>query len=154
MPEPDNRIDVQYAISADGVPAAEKLRHWVDTALQGQRAGAELALRIVDEAEITSLNRQYRGKDGPTYVLSFRFDPMPGVMTEQLGDIVICAPVVAAEAVAQGKSLEAHWAHIVIHGVLHLLGYDHHGEKEAQEMEALETRLLAALGYPHPYESQ
>jgi probable rRNA maturation factor len=151
VPEPDNRIDVQYAISADGIPAPEKLRHWVDCGLQGRCPEAELALRIVDEAEITALNRQYRGKDGATNVLSFPYVPMPGVVTEQLGDIVICAPVVAAEAVAQGKSLEAHWAHMVIHGVLHLLGYDHHGEKEAQEMEALEIRLLAALGYPDPY---
>jgi probable rRNA maturation factor len=151
VPEPDNRIDVQYAISADGIPAPEKLRHWVDCGLQGRCPEAELALRIVDEAEITALNRQYRGKDGATNVLSFPYVPMAGVVTEQLGDIVICAPVVAAEAVAQGKSLEAHWAHMVIHGVLHLLGYDHHGEKEAQEMEALEIRLLAALGYPDPY---
>jgi probable rRNA maturation factor len=151
MPEPDSRIDVQYAIGAEGIPAPEQLRHWVDCALQGQRPGAELALRIVDAAEITALNRQYRGKDGATNVLSFPFDPMPGVETAQLGDIVICAPVVAAEAVAQGKSLEAHWAHIVIHGVLHLLGHDHHGEQQAQEMETLEIRLLAALGYPDPY---
>jgi probable rRNA maturation factor len=151
VPQPDDRIDVQYAISADGIPAPETLRHWVDCALQGRRPEAELALRIVNEAEITALNRQYRGKDGPTNVLSFPFDPMPGVVTEQLGDIVICAPVVAAEAVAQGKSLEAHWAHIVIHGVLHLLGYDHHGEQDAQEMEALEIRLLAELGHPDPY---
>jgi probable rRNA maturation factor len=151
VPEPDDRIDVQYAISADGIPAPEKLRHWVECALQGGHPEAELALRIVDEAEITALNRQYRGKDGATNVLSFAFSPMPGVVTEQLGDIVICAPVVAAEAVAQGKSLEAHWAHIVIHGVLHLLGYDHHEEKDAQEMESLEIRLLAALGHPDPY---
>ena len=151
MTEPDDRIDVQYAISAEGIPAPEKLRHWVECALQGRHAGGELALRIVDEAEITALNRQYRGKDGATNVLSFPFSPMPGIETEQLGDIVICAPVVAAEAVAQGKSLEAHWAHMVIHGVLHLLGHDHHGEKQAQEMESLEIRLLAALGYPDPY---
>jgi probable rRNA maturation factor len=151
MSEPDDRIDVQYAISADGIPAPEKLRHWVESALQGRHPDAELALRIVDEAEITALNRQYRGKDGATNVLSFRFSPMPGVVTEQLGDIVVCAPVVATEAVSQGKSLEAHWAHMVIHGVLHLLGHDHHEEKDAQEMEALEIRLLAALGYPDPY---
>jgi len=151
MQEPDNRIDVQYAITADGIPAPDKVCHWVDCALQGQRPVAELAVRIVDEAEITALNRQYRGKDGATNVLSFPFDAMPGVTTGQLGDVVICAPVVAAEAVAQGKTLEAHWAHIVIHGVLHLLGHDHHRDEEAQEMEALEIRLLAALGFPDPY---
>jgi len=151
MPEPGDGIDVQYAISADGIPAPEKLRSWVECALQGRHPGAELAVRIVDEAEITALNRQYRGKDGATNVLSFPFSPMPGVVTEQLGDIVICAPVVAAEAVAQGKPLEAHWAHMVTHGVLHLLGHDHHEEKDAQEMESLEIRLLAGLGYPDPY---
>jgi len=151
MQEPDARIDVQYAINADGIPAPDDVRHWVDCALQGRRPAAELAVRIVDEAEITALNRQYRGKDGATNVLSFPFEGMPGVVTEQLGDIVICAPVVAAEAVTQGKSLQAHWAHIVIHGVLHLLGYDHHRDAEAQTMEALETSLLASLGFPDPY---
>jgi probable rRNA maturation factor len=151
MQEPETRIDVQYAITADGIPAPDQLRHWVDCALEGRRPAAELAVRIVDEAEITALNRQYRGKDGATNVLSFGFDAMPGVETEQLGDIVICAPVVAAEAVTQGKPLDAHWAHIVVHGVLHLLGHDHHRDREAQEMEALEIRLLASLGFPDPY---
>jgi len=151
MQEPDSRIDVQYAINADGIPSPEDVRHWVGCALQDRRPAAELAVRIVDEAEITALNRQYRGKDGATNVLSFPFEDMPGVVTEQLGDIVICAPVVAAEAVTQGKSLQAHWAHIVIHGVLHLLGYDHHRDTEAQAMEALETRLLASLRFPDPY---
>ncbi len=151
MQEPDTRIDVQYAITADGIPAPEEVRRWVDCALAGRRPAAELAVRIVDEAEITALNRRYRGKDGATNVLSFPFDAMPGVETEQLGDVVICAPVVAAEAVTQGKSLQAHWAHIVIHGVLHLLGFDHHLDDEAQQMEALEIRLLASLGLPDPY---
>jgi probable rRNA maturation factor len=151
MLDAETRIDVQYAISADGIPAQDKVRHWVECALEGRRPAAELAVRIVDEAEITALNRRYRGKDGATNVLSFPFDAMPGVETEQLGDIVICAPVVAAEAVTQGKPLEAHWAHIVIHGVLHLLGHDHHRDAEAQEMEALEVRLLASLGFPDPY---
>jgi probable rRNA maturation factor len=151
MPGPDNRVDVQYAITAEGIPAPDAVRHWVACALQDQRPEAELAVRIVDEAEITALNRKYRGKDGATNVLSFPFDPMPGLATEQLGDVVICAPVVAAEAVAQGKALEAHWAHIVIHGVLHLLGHDHRRDREAQAMEALEIRLLAELGFPDPY---
>jgi probable rRNA maturation factor len=151
MQEPDARIDVQYAITADGIPEADEVRLWVDCALEGRRTAAELAVRIVDEAEITSLNRRYRGKDGATNVLSFPFEAMPGVETEQLGDIVICAPVVATEAVTQGKPLEAHWAHIVIHGVLHLLGHDHHVDETAQEMEALEIRLLASLGFPDPY---
>jgi probable rRNA maturation factor len=151
MQEPDTRIEVQYAFTADGLPEPDAVRRWVDCALEGRRPAAELAVRIVDEAEITALNRRYRGKDGATNVLSFPFDAMPGVETEQLGDIVVCAPVVAAEAVTQRKSPEAHWAHIVIHGVLHLLGHDHHREEAAQEMEALEIRLLASLGFPDPY---
>lgn len=151
MQEPDPGIEVQYAINAVGIPAPDEVQRWVECALQGRRPDAELAVRIVDEAEITALNRQYRGKDGATNVLSFPFEDMPGVVTEQLGDIVICAPVVATEAVTQGKSLQAHWAHIVIHGVLHLLGYDHHRDAEAQEMEVLETRLLASLGFADPY---
>jgi probable rRNA maturation factor len=151
MQEPDNRIEVQYAIDTAGIPEPEVLRRWADRALQGRHPAAELAVRIVDEAEITALNRQYRGKDSATNVLSFPYEAMSGVETEQLGDIVICAPVVAAEAVTQGKSLEAHWAHMVIHGVLHLLGYDHHRDVDAQDMESLETRLLASLGFPDPY---
>jgi probable rRNA maturation factor len=151
MQEPDNRIEVQYAIDTAGIPEPEVLRRWADRALQGRHPAAELAVRIVDEAEITALNRQYRGKDSATNVLSFPYETMSGVETEQLGDIVICAPVVAAEAVTQGKSLEAHWAHMVIHGVLHLLGYDHHRDVDAQDMESLETRLLASLGFPDPY---
>jgi len=149
----DTRIDVQYAVSADGIPGAESIRQWVELALPADNAAAELTVRIVDEAEITALNRQYRGKDGPTNVLSFPHEEIPGVAADLLGDIVICAPVVAAESVAQDKPLEAHWAHMVIHGVLHLLGYDHHKEGEASRMEATETELLAALGYANPYES-
>lgn len=152
MQAPEARIDVQYAVNTDGIPAPELLRHWVDCALQDRRPAAELAVRIVDEAEMTALNRQYRGKDGVTNVLSFPFVAMPGIETEQLGDIVVCAPVVAAEAVTQGKPLEAHWAHIVVHGALHLLGYDHHHDEEAQAMESRETRLLASLGFPDPYQ--
>ena len=153
MPEPDPGIDVQYAINAGGVPTPDEVRLWVACALEGRHPAAELAVRIVDEAEMTALNRQYRGKDGVTNVLSFPFGGMPGLVSQQLGDIVICAPVVGAEAATQGKSPEAHWAHMVIHGVLHLLGHDHHRDAEAQEMEALEIRLLTALGFPDPYSS-
>jgi probable rRNA maturation factor len=144
-------IDVQYAVSADGIPGAELIRQWVEQALPAGSRAAELTVRIVDEAEITALNRQYRGKDGPTNVLSFPCEQIPGIASGLLGDVVICAPVVASEAVAQDKPLEAHWAHIVIHGVLHLLGYDHHNDDEANRMEATETELLAKLGYTNPY---
>ena len=112
----------------------------------------ELSLRLVDEAESADLNQRYRGKAGPTNVLSFPFEPPPGIKGPRyLGDLVICVPVVAREAAEQGKAPEAHWAHLVVHGVLHLLGYDHLDEAEAQAMEALETRLLANLGFPPPY---
>lgn len=148
----DTQIDVQYAVSAEGIPAAELIRQWVAQALPADRAAAELTVRIVDEAEITALNRQYRGKDGPTNVLSFPYEQIPGIAAALLGDVVICAPVVASESVAQDKPLEAHWAHMVIHGVLHLLGYDHHNDGEAGRMEATETKLLAELGYASPYE--
>ena len=148
----DTQIDVQYAVSADGMPGAELIRQWVAQALPADRAAAELIVRIVDEADITALNRQYRGKDGPTNVLSFPYDQIPGIAAALLGDVVICAPVVASESVAQDKPLEAHWAHMVIHGVLHLLGYDHHNDDEASRMEATENELLAGLGYASPYE--
>jgi len=110
-------------------------------------------VRVVDEAEITALNRRYRGKDSATNVLSFPYAGMPGVDSPLLGDVVICAPVVVAESVQQGRPLEAHWAHLVIHGVLHLQGYDHHADTEAQRMEAVETRLLASLGFPDPWQA-
>ena len=97
------------------------------------------------------LNGEYRGQDRATNVLAFAFDPIRGVETDLLGDVVICAPVVADEAHRQGKSLPAHWAHMVIHGVLHLCGYDHADGRQAAEMEALEVRLLRDLGYPDPY---
>lgn len=146
-----HNISVQYAVAADGMPGEDAIRQWATLALQAGREGAELSVRVVDTAEITALNRQYRGKDGATNVLSFPFDGMAGVETALLGDVVVCAPVVAAEAVQQGKPLQAHWAHLVIHGVLHLQGYDHHGDVEAQRMEALESKLLARLGYPDPW---
>jgi probable rRNA maturation factor len=144
-------VDVQYAVSADGIPGIASIRQWVMQALPAGQSAAELTIRIVDEAEITSLNMQYRGKDGATNVLSFPYEPMAGVDTELLGDVVICAPVVASEAIAQGKPLEAHWAHLVIHGVLHLLGYDHKQQHDALRMESAETELLADLGYQNPY---
>ena len=144
-------VDVQYAMAVDGIPGEDAIRQWVLLALPEQKKEAELTVRIVDEAEITALNRQYRGKDGPTNVLSFPYEGIPGVATELLGDIVICAPVVASEAVAQHKPLDAHWAHIVVHGVLHLLGFDHQHDDHAHQMEAREAELLASLGYANPY---
>ena len=144
-------IEVQYAFSSAALPEAAPIRRWAESVLQQQATPVELVIRIVDEAEMTALNQQYRGKDGPTNVLSFPVG-LPGEAgAVLLGDIVICAPVVASECVAQDKSPDAHWAHLVIHGVLHLLGYDHITDDEAQRMESTETRLLAELGFDDPY---
>lgn len=149
-------LDLQNALegpeAAIGLPPAEQFERWAASAIGGNREGAELTIRIVGETEGTELNEHYRPeKKGPTNVLSFPFEAPEGVTLPLLGDIVICAPVVEREAAAQGKPPEAHWAHLVVHGCLHLLGYDHIDPEEAQEMELLETRILAGLGYSNPY---
>jgi probable rRNA maturation factor len=149
-----HHIDIQFAIELEGMPSGDRLRRWAGLALQEREEGTELVLRIVDEAEITALNQQYRGKGSPTNVLSFPYEALPGVETRLLGDIVICAPVVMREAIQQSKSLEAHWSHMVIHGVLHLLGYGHQDPDEAARMEQLEVRLLKQMGYSDPYRLQ
>ena len=151
MSDQHQAINVQYAVTVDGMPQADAIRQWALQTLPDNKKNSELTIRVVDEAEITALNRQYRGKDGATNVLSFPYEAIAGVETDLLGDIVICAPVVASESVAQAMPLDAHWAHIVIHGVLHLLGYDHHQDDEAHRMEARETELLDSLGYANPY---
>lgn len=133
------------------LPTRKQFQRWVAAALNGQRDAAEVSIRIVDEAEGAELNRTWRHKDYATNVLSFPAELPPGIRSPLLGDLVICAPVVIREAAQQGKSPEAHWAHLVVHGTLHLLGYDHETEAEAEAMEALETRMLAGLGYPDPY---
>lgn len=133
------------------LPAAAAVRRWARTVLSHHGRGGEVTVRIVGEQESAALNERYRHKTGPTNVLSFPYGPPEQTMTPLLGDIVICAPVVLAEARAQGKTAEAHWAHMVVHGVLHLLGYDHETDGEARDMEALEATLLRHMGYPHPY---
>ncbi len=146
-------LDLQLASDASDLPTEADLLSWAETALAGHRQSAELTIRIVDRAESQSLNRDYRGKDKPTNVLSFPFEAPEGIEIDLLGDLVICAPVVCAEAAEQKKSLHDHWAHMVIHGMLHLLGYDHISDDEAEQMESLETRLLAGLGIADPYET-
>jgi len=149
---PAIELDLQVACAAAELPAAEAFEAWAAAALAGEdRDAAELTIRIVDEAESAELNRRYRHRSGPTNVLSFPFEAPPGIELPLLGDLVICAPVVAREAAAQGKPAAAHWAHMVVHGILHLLGYDHLEEEEAAGMEALETVILARIGYPDPY---
>jgi probable rRNA maturation factor len=144
-------LDVQNATSFEPLPEPEQFSLWLETALQG-KSGIELTLRLVDREESRELNSRYRGKNQATNVLSFPAELPPGIDLPLLGDIVVCAPLVAEEARAQNKSLQSHWAHLVIHGALHLLGHDHQGEQEAVEMEALETELLASLGFGNPYD--
>lgn len=146
-------LDLQLALE-DGdtrLPDEQAFHQWVQQALSGVRDEAELTIRIVGLDESAELNQTYRQKSGPTNVLSFPFECPPGVALPLLGDLVICAPVVEREAAEQGKPVQAHWAHMVIHGVLHLLGHDHMDEIEAEQMEGLEIDLLASLGYANPY---
>ncbi len=149
-----HEVDVQIACDEDDLPDPAELRAWARAAVGDRRGDSELTIRIVDEAESARLNSSYRNKDGATNVLSFPFVPPAGVDIPLLGDIVICAPVVRREASEQSKSTNSHWAHMVVHGSLHLLGFDHEQARGAQEMEALETRILADLGFDNPYESQ
>ncbi len=146
-------VHVGYAVPRAGVPATASFRRWVEAALRGakRRRATELSIRIVDAAEGRALNRDYRGRDYATNVLSFEADLPPGPKLPLIGDMVICAPVVAREAAEQGKPPRDHWAHLTVHGVLHLLGHDHIVEAEAEAMEALETRILAGLGIADPY---
>ena len=146
-------LSVGYAAPRAGVPSPASFRRWAEAALRGARRhrAAELSIRIVDTAEGRALNRDYRGKDYATNVLSFPAELPPGVDLPLLGDLAICAPVVAREAAEQGKRPRDHWAHMTVHGVLHLLGYDHVEDAEAEAMEALETRILAGLGIADPY---
>ena len=151
------RLDVAvgYATPRTGIPAAVSFRKWVAAALAGRIREADLAIRIVGSKEGRSLNHHYRGKDYATNVLSFPAElpeGLPkGVKLPLLGDLVLCAPVVAKEAAAQGKPVNAHYAHLTVHGVLHLLGWNHEDTREAECMEQLEREILAGLGLPDPY---
>ena len=145
-------VDLQVALDGDKLPDADSLQRWVAAALRDERAEAELSVRIVDAPESRELNHRYRQQDKPTNVLSFPSDLPPELEIPLLGDLVVCAPVVAAEAREQGKTLEAHWAHMIVHGTLHLLGYDHIDDSDADVMESLETDILTQLGYPAPYQ--
>lgn len=146
-------LDFQLASEASGIPTEAQFQQWLDAAVTPFQDDAEVTIRIVDEAESQQLNFDYREKDKPTNVLSFPFQQPPGIEElPLLGDLVICVQVVEHEASEQNKALAAHWAHMVVHGCLHLLGFDHITEDEAQEMEAEEIQILADLGFPNPYE--
>lgn len=144
-------VDVQLALDAPGLPSEADIISWASAAWHGTDDRADVVVRVTGEDESRRLNLEYRGIDKPTNVLSFPFDPVPEIDFHHVGDLVICAPVVAAEADEQGKSVEAHWAHMVVHGMLHLQGFDHVQADEADEMEALETLILTKMGYPAPY---
>jgi probable rRNA maturation factor len=148
---PAARVETQYATRRPWVPAPAWVGRWSHAALRGARASGRLCVRVVAPAESRRLNRAYRGKDQPTNVLSFPASPAERQLARALGDVVICAAVVAREAREQRKMLREHWAHMVVHGTLHLLGYDHAGRREATRMEGLETRILRGFGYPDPY---
>jgi len=147
-------VEVQRASKSKKIPTKTNLARYLEAALDGRHGDAKLVIRIVDEPESRALNRQYRGIDKPTNVLSFPFEAPPHVPSKHIGDLVICAPVVEREAAEQGKALDAHWAHMVVHGVLHLLGYDHQTDADAETMEGLEIAILGRLGFPNPYEAR
>lgn len=146
-------IAIQNAQDFSQVPASSTLQRWATCVLKNRVDTAEVCIRIVDETESASLNKTYRDKHYPTNVLSFPYEPIKGIVQPQpyLGDLVLCSSVIEREAIQQQKSTEAHWAHMVVHGILHLLGYDHVVEIDAQEMEALEIKILSKLGYSNPY---
>lgn len=151
-------VDVQVAATGDGIPDAATIRRWVRRTIveAGETGELEVSVRVVDTAEMQALNRQYRDRNRPTNVLSFPAGPLAGMPdneTGPLGDIVVCAAVVASEAAEQQKPLAEHWAHMLVHGTLHLLGYDHEDDGEAEDMEALEIRILESSGISNPYRS-
>jgi probable rRNA maturation factor len=144
------QVDVQRRVKA-WAPCRGDIATWAGMAIGRRAAGGELGVRVVGSAESRRLNARYRGKDKPTDVLSFPPAPLPGGDLRPLGDLVICAQVVRSEARRQGKLLEAHWAHLVVHGALHLIGYDHEREAEAKRMERREVAVLRRLGFANPY---
>ena len=144
-------VAVQRACEARGIPATSRLVQWAEAVLEGRLEGAQMTVRVVGESEGARLNERFRRRSGATNVLAFAFDAPELPTTRILGDVVVCAPVAEREARAHSKLLDAHWAHLVIHGTLHLLGYDHHEPDSAREMEAVEVEILGSFGYPDPY---
>lgn len=147
-----HQVDLQYAVGRAEVPAASSLRRWAVTVLEREEAApGNLAIRVVDREEARTLNHQWRGRDRATNVLSFPGDNLPGLPWRPWGDIVLCKPVILAEAEEQDKPPRAHWAHMVVHGTLHLLGHDHQQDEEARIMEDRERQILAGFGFADPY---
>ena len=148
-------VDIQLADSSVKTPDAQHIRGWVAAVFTTlERSPLALTVRVVGEEEMAKLNRRYRGRNQPTNVLSFPIESLPGMHTDLLGDIVVCGPVVDREAAIQHKSPMGHWAHIVVHGMLHLFGYDHESDQEATAMETLEKSVLGRLGFSDPYKGE
>lgn len=152
-----NQLEVQVVFEPEQLPNEEQIQQWVDAALEGVGRDTEIVVRIVDEQESAGLNEQYRQKQGPTNILSFPFELPEAIQGLEeiglnlLGDLVVCAPVLEREAMDQHKPLTDHWAHIIIHGVLHLLGYDHINDIDAEVMESKEISVLNKLNIKNPY---
>lgn len=144
-------LDLQNACTNSNIPTLAQFQQWVNASLLPQYDNTELTIRLVDIDESQQLNAQYRGKDKPTNVLSFPFEAPKGIELNLLGDLVICADIVETEAQQQTKAINAHWAHMVVHGCLHLLGYDHINDLDAEQMETLEIDILTKLGFNNPY---
>ena len=144
------KLELQVVSSEPELPEQAEIQHWLNNCFPEQEG--TVLVRIVDAEESAELNQHYRDKQGPTNVLSFPFDPPEGIEDDHLGDLVLCAPVIRTEANEQGKIQQHHWSHMLIHGVLHLLGYDHLDDSEAEEMEAMEIDLLSRLAIANPYE--
>jgi len=147
-----NFLDFQIVSKSEYLPSQAMFQIWIDAVLTDESQDSEVVIRIVDEDEMIQFNDQYRGKKSVTNILSFPFDPPEGAESDLLGDLLVCAPVVELEAQQQKKILEHHWAHMIIHGVLHLIGYDHIDDLEAEEMEALEIKILKIIKINNPYE--
>ena len=145
------KVEVQYALKDGSTPNEEDFQKWASVIESKIYSADEVALRIVDENEITHLNEQYRKKSGPTNVLSFPAELHNEIDVSFLGDIIICAPIVVKEAEEQDKTLLSHWAHMTVHGILHLQGYDHINDQDAAVMEALEMEILEKLDFANPY---
>lgn len=144
-------IILQKIIKTNSTPTKKQFAAWIDPALPVNKKNHEIVIRIVDTKEITQINKKYRSKNQPTNIISFPFEQHQGIKTNILGDLIICAPLVKQEAKLQHKTIKDHWAHLVIHGTLHLLGYDHIKDGEAEKMERLEIKLLKKIGIANPY---
>lgn len=149
-----NVLDIQLVSQSHQIPEKNKFQKWVDAILSDETENSEIVIRIVDEAEMIQFNEQYRDKKGTTNILSFPFEVPEGIESDLLGDLLVCAPVVEQESSQQNKELEHHWAHLIIHGVLHLLGYNHIEDSDAEEMEVLEIGILSKIKIKNPYQEK